>query len=142
MRVLWYTETVKSRKGYVNMIKKIMVIIGAAFLMIVGGSTLNSVSANTTTVKVEVVSRNIENHTIEVKTDDRNSDEFTLREVSAAQMDVANKGSIIKVTYDDEFNLLSIKKVRNFDLLIMLVMFPFILLAVFCALAANAPNDK
>ena len=49
---------------YKSMIKKIMLMIGAAFVMIVGGSALNSVSANTTTVKAEVVSRNLEKHTI------------------------------------------------------------------------------
>lgn len=97
------------------MIKKIMVIIGAAFLMIVGGSTLNSVSANTTTVKAEVVSRNLERHTINVTTNDGDTDKITLKNVSAAQMDVANKGSIINVTYDDKFNLSSLEKVSGSD---------------------------
>lgn len=97
------------------MIKKIMLMLGAAFVMLVGGSALNSVSANTTTVKAEVVSRNIERHTINVTTNDGDTDKITLKNVSAAQMNVANKGSIINVTYDDKFNLLSLEKVSGSD---------------------------
>ena len=97
------------------MIKKIMLMVGAAFVMIVGGSTLNSVSASTTTVKAEVVSRNLEKHTINVTTNDGDRDKITLKNVSAAQMDVANKGSIINVTYDDKFNLSSLEKVSGSD---------------------------
>lgn len=97
------------------MIKKIMLMLGATFVMMVGGSTLNSVSANTTTVKAEVVSRNLEKHTIKVETNDGDTDKITLKNVSAAQMDVANKGSIINVTYDDKFNLLSLEKVSGSD---------------------------
>lgn len=70
------------------------------------------ISANTSTVKVEVISRNIEKHTINVKTDDYNADKFTLKKVSAAQMKIADKGSIIKVTYDDDFNISSLEKVK------------------------------
>ncbi len=94
------------------MIKKVIILIGVAFVIMIGAG---KVSANTVTVKVEVISRNIENHTINVKTDDSNADKFTLKEVSAAQMDVANKGSIIKVTYDDNFNLSAIEKLKNAD---------------------------
>lgn len=97
------------------MIKKIFLIIGAAFLMLVGGSALNLVSANTTFVqaKVTVVSRNVEDHTIKVKTDDDNADTFTLKKVSKAQMALANKGDVVKVKYDDDFNLTLLEKVSN-----------------------------
>lgn len=108
------------------MIKKIFLIIGAAFLMLVGGSALNSVSANTTTVKVEVVSRNIEKHTINVKTDDNNEDKFTLKKVSKAQMTAANKGEVFKVTYDDDFNLKALEeasKVSGFKHLLNFIAF-------------------
>lgn len=97
------------------MLKKIMLMLGATFVMMVGGSTLNSVSANTTTVKAEVVSRNLEKHTIKVKTNDGDTDKITLKNVSAAQMDVVNKGDIFKVTYDNNFNLLSLEKVSGSD---------------------------
>lgn len=92
------------------MIKKIVILLSVAFAIIIGAG---KASANTTTVKVEVVSQNIKAHTIHVKTDDRNADKFTLKDVSATQMDVANKGSIIKVTYDDDFNVSAIEKVKN-----------------------------
>ena len=97
------------------MIKKIMLMIGAAFVMMVGGSMLNSVSADTTFVqaKVKVVSRNIEDHTIKVKTDDNNADTFTLKKVSKAQMAIANKGDVVKVKYDDDFNLTLLEKVSD-----------------------------
>lgn len=94
------------------MIKKIIILFGLIFSMAVSVSTI---SANTTSVKVEVMSRNIEKHTINVKTDDDNADKFTLRKVSAAQMDVANKGSIVKVTYDDNFNISSLEKIKSKD---------------------------
>lgn len=90
------------------MIKKIIVLLSIAFAIVIGVGTI---SANTTTVKVEVISRNIEKHTINVKTDDSNADKFTLKKVSAAQMAVADKGSIIKVRYDDNFNVSAIEKV-------------------------------
>lgn len=89
------------------MIKKLIILLSVGFAIVIGAG---NVSANTTTVKVEVVSRNIENHTINVKTDDHNADRFTLKKVSDAQMDVANKGSIIKVTYDGNFNVLTLDK--------------------------------
>ena len=92
------------------MIKKVVLLLGIMFTIMIG---VGKASANTTTVKVEVVSRNIENHTINVKTDDQNADKFTLKKVSAAQMDIANKGSIIKVTYDDKFNLSAVEKVKS-----------------------------
>lgn len=92
------------------MIKKVIILLSVAFAVMIGAG---KASANTSTVKVEVVSRNIENHTINVKTDDHNADRFTLKKVSAAQMDIANKGSIIKVTYDDKFNLSAIEKVKS-----------------------------
>lgn len=95
-----------------EMIKKIIILFGLIFSMAVSVSTI---SANTTSVKVEVMSRNIEKHTINVKTDDDNADKFTLRKVSAAQMDVANKGSIVKVTYDDNFNISSLEKIKSKD---------------------------
>ena len=96
------------------MIKKIIVLLSVAFAIVIGVGTI---SANTTTVKVEVTSRNIEKHTINVKTDDSNADKFTLKKVSAAQMAVADKGSIIKVRYDDNFNVSAIEKVsaKNHD---------------------------
>lgn len=94
------------------MIKKIIILFGLIFSMVV---SINTISANTTSVKVEVMSRNIEKHTINVKTDDHNADKFTLRKVSAAQMDVANKGSIVKVTYDDNFNISSLEKIKSKD---------------------------
>ena len=90
------------------MIKKILVLLSVAFSMIIG---LSTISANTSTAKVEVLSRNIEAHTLNVKTEDSNSDEFTLKNVSAAQMNIADKGTIIKVTYDDKFNVSSIEQV-------------------------------
>lgn len=92
------------------MIKKIIILLSVAFAVIIGAG---KASANTTTVKVEVISRNIENHTINVKTDDHNADRFTLKKVSTSQMDVANKGSLVKVTYDDRFNLSAIEKVKS-----------------------------
>lgn len=92
------------------MIKKVALLLSVGFAIIIGAG---KASANTATVKVEVVSRNIENHTINVKTDDQNADKFTLKKVSAAQMDIANKGSIIKVTYDDKFNLSAVEKVKS-----------------------------
>ena len=92
------------------MIKKIIILLSVAFAVIIGAG---KASANTTTVKVEVISRNIKAHTIHVKTDDHNANKFTLKEVSTAQMDVANKGSIIKVTYDDDFNVSAVEKVKN-----------------------------
>lgn len=95
-----------------EMIKKIIILFGLIFSMAV---SMNTISANTTSVKVEVMSRNIEKHTINVKTDDHNADKFTLRKVSAAQMDVANKGSIVKVTYDDNFNISSLEKIKSKD---------------------------
>lgn len=97
------------------MVKKIMFMIGAAFVMMVGGSMLNSVSADTTFVqaKVKVVSRNIGDHTIKVKTDDNNADTFTLKKVSKAQMAIANKGDVVKVKYDDDFNLTLLEKVSD-----------------------------
>ena len=96
------------------MIKKIIVLLTVAFAIVIGVGTI---SANTTTVKVEVISRNIEKHTIDVKTDDSNADKFTLKKVSAAQMAVADKGSIIKVRYDDNFNVSAIEKVsaKSYD---------------------------
>lgn len=94
------------------MIKKMMILVGLIFAMAVSVSTI---SANTTSVKVEVMSRNIEKHTINVKTDDHNADKFTLKKVSAAQMDVADKGSIVKVTYDDNFNISSLEKIKSKD---------------------------
>ena len=90
------------------MIKKIIVLLSVAFAIVIG---IGTISANTTTVKVEVISRNIEKHTISVKTDDSNADKFTLKKVSAAQMAVVDKGSIIKVRYDDNFNVSAIEKV-------------------------------
>jgi len=92
------------------MIKKIIILFGLIFSMAV---SMNTISANTTSVKVEIMSRDIEKHTINVKTDDHNADKFTLRKVSAAQMDVANKGSIVKVTYDDNFNISSLEKIKS-----------------------------
>lgn len=94
------------------MIKKIIILFGLIFSMAV---SMNTISANTTSVKVEIMSRDIEKHTINVKTDDHNADKFTLRKVSAAQMDVANKGSIVKVTYDDNFNISSLEKIKSKD---------------------------
>jgi len=95
-----------------EMIKKIIILFGLIFSMAV---SINTISANTTSVKVEIMSRDIEKHTINVKTDDHNADKFTLRKVSAAQMDVANKGSIVKVTYDDNFNISSLEKIKSKD---------------------------
>jgi len=95
-----------------EMIKKIIILFGLIFSMAV---SMNTISANTTSVKVEIMSRDIEKHTINVKTDDHNADKFTLRKVSAAQMDVANKGSIVKVTYDDNFNISSLEKIKSKD---------------------------
>ena len=88
------------------MIKKIVILLSVAFSMIIGVSTI---SANTSVVKVEVLSRNIEDHTLNVKIEDSDSDEFTLKNVSAAQMNIADKGTIIKATYDDKFNVKSIE---------------------------------
>jgi len=96
-------------KVVIKMIKKIVILLGIAFSMAIG---VGMISANTSTVKVEVISRNIEKHTINVKTDDHNEDRFTLKKVSAAQMKIADKGSIIKVTYDDDFNISSLEKVK------------------------------
>lgn len=124
------------------MIKKVIILLSVGFAIIIGAG---KISANATTVKVEVVSRNIENHTVNVKTDDHNADRFTLKEVSTSQMDVANKGSIVKVTYDDKFNLSAIEKVKSKDsskskvdimvIFTFLMGFGFVLL--FCTLLAN-----
>ena len=124
------------------MIKKVIILLSVAFAVMIGAG---KASANTSTVKVEVISRNIEKHTINVKTDDNNADRFTLKEVSTSQMDVANKGSIVKVTYDDKFNLSAIEKVKSKDsskskvdimvIFTFLMGFGFVLL--FCTLLAN-----
>ncbi len=95
------------------MIKKVIILLSVAFAIVIGAG---KVSANTTTVKVEVVSRNIKAHTINVKTDDSayaTPNKLTLKKVSKTQMAIANKGSILKVTYDDKFNLLAIERVTS-----------------------------
>lgn len=95
------------------MIKKVIILLSVAFAIIIGVGKAN---ASTTTVKVEVVSRNIKAHTINVKTDDSDyatPNKLTLKKVSKTQMDIANKGSILKVTYDDKFNLLAIERVTS-----------------------------
>ena len=97
------------------MINKIFLMICAVFLMLVGGSTFRSVSADTSFVQanVMVVSRNVEDHTIKVKTYDNNADKFMLKNVSKAQMALANKGDVVKVKYDDDFNLRLLEKVSD-----------------------------
>ena len=95
------------------MIKKVIILLSIVFVVIIGVGKAN---ASTTTVKVEVVSRNVKAHTINVKTDDSDyatPNKLTLKKVSKTQMDIANKGSILKVTYDDKFNLLAIERVTS-----------------------------
>lgn len=95
------------------MIKKVALLLGIMFTIIIG---VGKASANTTTVKVEVVSRNVKAHTINVKTDDSayaTPNKLTLKKVSKTQMAIANKGSILKVTYDDKFNVSAIERVTS-----------------------------
>lgn len=95
------------------MIKKVIILLSVAFAVIIG---VGKASANTTTVKVEVVSQNIKAHTINVKTDDSayaTPNKLSLKKVSKTQMAIANKGAILKVTYDDKFNVSSIERVTS-----------------------------
>lgn len=95
------------------MIKKVVLLLGIMLTIIIG---VGKVSANTTTVKAEVVSQNVKAHTINVKTDDSDyatPNKLTLKKVSKTQMAIVNKGSILKVTYDDKFNVSSIERVTS-----------------------------
>ena len=97
-----------------QMIKKVVLLLGIIFTIIIIG--VGKASANTTTVKVEIVSRNVKAHTINVKTDDSayaTPNKLTLKKVSKLQMAIANKGSILKVTYDDKFNVSAIERVTS-----------------------------